>query len=262
MRRTRRRLLIALFAVALGLVALLVWAQRDNAYRVSRAQNIVRNLQRLEIDRSDLSVADAIAKEFGSAPLPEGWTEYPKEYCNSPKRDKNCWQMLVMNNSPLETLFLKYRWLPRLGLRDWFGYADVIFRDGTVSQYRYWVWYKASNGQWRAAGAGLGKMLPKYEEFQARISDSYSIERRGMTHGGKGIVLETSLTRNATENERQRASHIDFSCLAEKEGCGEICEIMPEAWLDFYERQGRLDVERLGSDYLLCSKAPKQSTGR
>ena len=254
------RLLITVLVAGLALAAVMAWAQRDNAYRLRRAQDIVRELQRLEIGKSDLSVADAIAKRFGNAPVPEGFITYPKEYCASPDRNGNCVYILSMNNSPLESLLLKYHWLPRLGAQDWTGYAEVILADETVSQYSYYVWYRASNGKRRAVGSRVSKMLPKYLPFQASMSDSYSIERIG-TGGTEGILLQSSLTPNATTNEWQRASHISFACLGEKRGCGDICEVMPEAWEDFYKKRGRADVEHFGSDYLLCSKPPDQSNG-
>jgi hypothetical protein len=70
--------------------------------------------------------------------------------------------------------------------------------------------------------------------------------------------LETALTPTAIAEERKRALHIDFSCLSQGRGCGEVCEVMPEAWKDFYEKLlGHFDAERLGPDYLLCTEPPK-----
>jgi len=73
----------------------------------------------------------------------------------------------------------------------------------------------------------------------------------------RGFGLQSSLTPAATAAERQRASHFDFACLAQRQGCGEICEVMPDAWRDFYERRGHLDVETFGSAYLFCGNPPK-----
>jgi hypothetical protein len=79
--------------------------------------------------------------------------------------------------------------------------------------------------------------LPKYQQVQARISNSYSIERIGTSETGFG--LQSSLTPAATETERWRARHFAFACLAQGRGCGETCEVMPDAWRDFYEKRGR-----------------------
>jgi hypothetical protein len=89
----------------------------------------------------------------------------------------------------------------------------------------------------------MSQALPKFEPHQARISDSYSVRRIDMRGeiGPSGFGLASALTPTATANERNRASHIDFSRLAQ--GCGEISEVMPDAWKDFYERLGHLNIE-------------------
>jgi len=40
-----------------------------------------------------------------------------------------------------------------------------------------------------------------------------------------------------------------------------MCEVMPEAWRDFYQKLGRFDVDKLGSTYLFCSGPPKRVNG-
>jgi len=47
-----------------------VYAQRDNAHRVRRAQELVNTLKRLEIGKSDYAVTDPIVARFGNAPPP------------------------------------------------------------------------------------------------------------------------------------------------------------------------------------------------
>jgi hypothetical protein len=73
----------------------------------------------------------------------------------------------------------------------------------------------------------------------------------------RAFGLETALTPTASAEEQKRALHIDFSCLSQGRGCGEVCEVMPEAWKDFYEKLGHFDAERLRPDYLLCTEPPK-----
>ena len=258
-----RRVLLILSLVGVivfaAIVATVEYERRDNAFRVKRAQEIVRELQRLEIGKSDLSVADAIVRKFGNAPLPWGWTRYPKNYCASPERDENCVYLLSMNNSPLENLLEKHPLLRRLGFHEWDGRAVILFNGGTVSHHDFIVWYRTSRGDLRGFGASEGQSLPKYEPDQARISDSYSVMRfhTGHTSPEYGLGLQATLTASASATERQRASHIDFACLAQKEGCDDVCKVMPEAWRDFYEVRGRFDVEKRGPDYFLCTESPK-----
>ena len=164
-----------------------------------------------------------------------------------------------MNNSPVESLLQKHKSLPRLGIPEWWGNAQISIVSGTVDRYSFWVWYKASNGRWRGFGADVSPDLPRFEQAQRRISDSYSVQRNEMKLDKyeRAFGLETALTPTASAEEQKRALHIDFSCLSQGRGCGEVCEVMPEAWKDFYEKLGHFDAERLRPDYLLCTEPPK-----
>ena len=250
-------LTLSILVVAIGLVVVTaaVYVRNDNAYRVRRADSLVRNLRQLAIGKSDYKVAEAIASKFGNAPPPYWTSAYPKENCAARDHLKSCAFIIAMNDSPIERLRLKYPFLLHLGIRDWWGSAVIAVTNGAVNQYSFSVWYESSNGQWRGFGTRESEDLPKYQQVQARISDSYSIERSGKSETGFG--LQSSLTPAATETEQWRASHFVFACLAQRQGCGETCEVMPEAWRDFYEKRGRFDVETSGSAFLFCSEPPK-----
>jgi hypothetical protein len=259
-----RKALLALltFTLAIGLAVVLgeVYLRRDSAYRVKRAHEVVDEIERLEIGKSDHTVADAIAANFGTAPPPY-WLKnrYNRENCAAPDHLERCTYILLMNNSPLELLLQKHQSLPRLGIPEWWGNAQIGITSGTVDRYSFWVWYKASNGHWRGVGAEVSPVLPRFEPVQALISDSYSVRRNELRFekGERALGLVSALTPTASAEERKRALHIDFSCLSQGRGCGEVCEVMPEAWKDFYEKLLRFDAERLGPDYLLCTEPPK-----
>lgn len=259
MRSSLRHLTILTVVVVVAIVAVVLYERRENAYRVRRAQEIVSELRRLEIGKSDLSVADAIVKKFGNAPLPEGWTKYTKDYCAAPDRSDDCVYMLSMNNSSYDNLYLNHDFLSRLLFHRWSGFAAILLKGGKVTDYWFIVWYRASNSRLRGFGAHESRSRLRFEPDQARISDSYSVPgfHTGHTSPEYGLGLESWVTPSANATERERAFHVDFGCLAGDQGCGEVCEIMPEAWRDFYETHGRLDVERCGSDYLLCSSSPQ-----
>ena len=121
MRKALLGLLIVVLAICLAIVAGAVYAQRDNAYRVKRAQEIVKELQRLEIGKSDYAVAAVIATKFGNAPPPEGWTHYNKENCAAPDHYEDCTYLISMNDSPMGTVWLAHQFLSRLGVREWRG---------------------------------------------------------------------------------------------------------------------------------------------
>jgi hypothetical protein len=70
MPKALRALLIVALAMGTIVVATAVYARRDNAYRVARAQQIVNKLERFEIGKSNHSFADAIVAQMKSlAPL-------------------------------------------------------------------------------------------------------------------------------------------------------------------------------------------------
>jgi len=248
------------FALAIGLAVVLggVYLRRDNAYRVQRAQEVVGEIERLEIGKSDHTVADAIAAKFGVAPPPY-WlrNRYNRENCAAPDHLEHCTYILLMNNSPVEKLLQKHESMQRLGIPEWWGNAQIGIVSGTVVRYSFWVWYRASNGRWHGIGADVSPDLPRFEPAQARISDSYSVRRNEMKLVKGAFGLEAALTPTASAEERKRALHIDFSCLSQSRGCGEVCEVMPEARKDFYEKLGRFDAELLGPDYLLCTEPSK-----
>jgi|SRR5271157_4890365 len=255
MRKTLLTLLIVSVAIGVGVVSWASYAQHDDAYRVNRAQKLVREIQQLAIGKSDYHAAEAIAGEFGNAPPPDG-RDYYRENCAAREHIEECTFLISMNDSPVERVLLRHPPLQHLGFSDWWGYAQIHISNGKIIHHSFWVWYKASNGRWRGFAWRESQALPKYQPVEARISDSYSIQRNDLTNEN-GFGLQSSLTPRATAAERQRASRFDFACLAQKQGCGEICEVMPDAWRDFYETRGHLDVERLGSAYLFCSEPPK-----
>lgn len=260
MRKALLALLTLTLAIGLAIVLGGVYLRRDSVYRVKRAQEVVDEIERLEIGKSDHTVADAVAAKFGIAPPPY-WlrNRYNRENCAAPDHLERCAYILLMNNSPVELLLQKHQSMPRLGIPEWSGNTQISIVSGTVDRYSFWVWYRASNGRWRGFGAEVSPALPRFEPAQAHISDSYSVRRIQMKLGKyeSAFGLETALTPTASAEERKRALHIDFSCLSQGRGCGEVCEVMPDAWKDFYEKLGHFDAERLGPDYLLCTEPPK-----
>ncbi len=223
-------LVLLTFTLSIGLAVVLggLYLRRDNAYRVKRALEVVDEIERLEIGKADHTVADAIVAKLGIAPPPYWLRDrYNRENCAAPDHLERCTYILLMNNSPVELLLLKHQSMPRLGIPEF--------------------------------GADVSTALPRFEPAEVHISDSYSVRRIEMKFGKyeSAFGLATALTPTASTEERKRALHIDFSCLSQGRGCGEVCEVMPEAWKAFYEKLGHFDAERLGPDYLLCTESPK-----
>jgi hypothetical protein len=253
MRKASLILSFLLITIVLVGIAGAAYAQHDNTVRVERAQALVRDLQQIAIGKSDYQVAEAIAKKYGNAPPPYWTRVYPKEDCAA-GHFEGCGYTIEMNDSPLYRWVLKDPSLRYLGVREWWGNALIQVSNGIVKQYAFWVWYRASNGQWRGFGEQESNALPKYEPFQDRISDSYSVllEPLDITQYESGFGLRSSLTPAASAAERQRALHLDLACLDKKESCGDLHQVMPDAWQDFCARWGHLDVERHGHSYPVC----------
>ena len=107
---------LSILVVAIGLVVVAgaVYAGHDNAYRVQRADSLVRNLRQLTIGRSDYKVAEAIATKFGNAPPPYWTNAYPKENCAANDHFESCAFIIAMNDSPIESLWLNIPLYPIL----------------------------------------------------------------------------------------------------------------------------------------------------
>ena len=110
---------------------------------------------------------DAIAAKFGIAPPPY-WliNRYAREDCAAPDHLERCTYILLMNNSPVELLLLKHQSMPRLGIPEWWGNAQMSIVSGTVDRYSFWVWYRASNGRWRGLGANVSPALPRFDQHK------------------------------------------------------------------------------------------------
>jgi len=255
----RRLLLLSALIIGVagaGLVGGAAFIRRQNARAVARAEILAADLQQLRVGASDYRVAQSIATKFGSVPYEN---HYGTRDCRASYFER-CAYMIACDNTRIHRLLFKHPFLRRLGFRDWGGTALIYVENGIVQEYSFWVTYQASNGQWRGFGAEEGKTLPENRAVQARISSSYSIQRNDVVMGDRandlGFQLESSLTPAATITEQQRAWHFEFNCLSRRNGCGEICEVMPDAWQDFYDKRGRFDVEKYGSAYLFCAKSP------
>jgi hypothetical protein len=257
MRRILLFLVLIIGAASIGLVGGAAFLSRQNTNATARAEMLAADLQQLKIGISDYRVAQSIATNFGSVP-------YQNHYGTRDCKDgyfERCAYMIACDDTPLHRLLSRHPFLRRrLGFRDWGGTALIYVENGTVQEYSFFVTYRTSGRQWRGFGAEEGKTLPEYPAVQARMSDSYSVERNDVVMDDRpndlGFQLESSLTPAATTTEQRRAWHFEFSCLSRRHGCGEICEVMPDAWQDFYSKRDHFDVEKYGSAYLFCSKRP------
>jgi hypothetical protein len=255
----RKLLLIiaTVVAIAAGVSGVIAAAyfRHHNADQITRAKALAADLQKLTVGTSDYKAAKAIATKFGTVPYENDWG---MRDCADGYYER-CTYMIPLNNGPMHKLLLKRPFLSHLGLGDWSGTAHIYIKNGTISEYSLGIIYRASNGQLRGFGAEEGISLPENRAVQARISDAYSVERNDIMAGEPrdvGFELAASLTPTASAAERKRAWNLNFACLAQNQGCVEICDVNPDAWRDFYIGRGHFDVEKYGPAYLFCKKPP------
>jgi hypothetical protein len=215
---------------------------------------LASDLQKLAVGASDYNAARVIATRYGTAQYQNDWATMD---CADGYSER-CAYMIPLHNRTLYRLRMKYPLFKHISSTEWSGVAFIGIEKGTVEEYSFWITYRASNGQLRGFGAEEVSALPNDRSVQARISQSYSVERNDIRNGDAprdlGFQLEASLTPAASTVERKHAWNLNFACLPR--GCGDICEVMPDAWRDFYLARGHFDVEKYGAAYMFCGRPP------
>lgn len=249
-------LVIVVLVLAVGICAVIgaAYILHQNRQAVTRARMLASDLQKLTVGTSDYKAAQVIATKYGTAPHRNDWETMD---C-ADGYFEHCAYMIPLYNRSLYGLSSKYPLLSHLLHGEWGGTATIGIANGTVAEYSFWVTYRASSGQLRGFGAEETSTLPSDRAVQAKLSDTYSVERNDIRNGDAprdlGFQLEASLTPAANATERKRAWNLNFACLAH--GCGEICEVMPDAWRDFYLARGHFEVEKYGAAYMFCRRPP------
>lgn len=244
----RRALLIGFGVTVLVCSAAWGYLLHQNQRAVARAQRLSVSIQKLKVGSSDYHAAQAITAEFGT--VPPGNPDYMLD-CGDGYFE-HCMYYIPVNKGWFR-LLVKHPMLTHFGLRNWNGWAHIEILRGVVVEYSFSIEYMSKKGAWRGFGAEELGEIPTDRAVQAVISTTYSIERNDLMGYRSGFELESSLTPAAKPDERKRAWHFEFRCLAERDGCGEICEVMPDAWQDFFRVRGHFDVEKYGEAYRFCT---------
>jgi hypothetical protein len=244
----RRSILVGLGALLVVSAAGWGYLRYQNQLSVSRAERLSASIQKLKVGSSDYHAAQAIAAEFGTVPPrnPDAMLDCGDGY------SEHCMYYISVNKGWFP-LLVKHPMLAHFGLRNWSGWADIEILRGVVVEYSLSIEYMSKKGAWRGFGAEELGEVPTDRAVQAVISTTYSIERNDLMGYRSGFELDSSVTPAAKSDERKRAWHFEFRCLAERDGCGEICEVMPDAWQDFFRVRGHFDVEKYGEAYRFCT---------
>jgi hypothetical protein len=232
-------------AVALGATLNLACREHSPLTGLQRVQALLTDLRALNVGKSNFKEAQQVALKYDTVPYEN---HYGVRDCADGYFERCAYMIAVANNGTSAH---------RKVNDPWHATVLIFINKGIVEEYSFSAVYQTAVGKWRGFGAEMGMILPESRAVQAKISSSYSVQRNDIVIGNPrdtGFELQSSLTPNATPAERERAWKFNLSCLAEGKNCGEICEVMPDAWHDFYEKRGKFDVEKYGSAYLFCDK--------
>jgi hypothetical protein len=255
--RTKLLRIAAVFLVfVVALTAGAYWyLHRAALHELARIGRLSESVKSLKVGESNYQDARAIAEQFGTTKYNNDWGTGD---CNDGYFERCAYQISLRAPS-MGRILRRFPWALRIGLGAWSGTAHIFIKDGKVDEYYFSVVFQTSDRQWRVFGTEEFKQLST-GAVSARISDSYMVSRHDIAisepSSGMGYSLDSTLAPQATKSERQRAWHYDFSCLARANGRSEICDVMPDAWRDFYVTRGRFDVRKYGTRYAFCTKNP------
>jgi hypothetical protein len=243
-------LLLTAVTAAAGLWYLRRLSQRE----LVRTERLATELKSLRIGQSTYHEARAIAERYGTVHYEN---ELTVRDCAAGYFER-CDYHIRLRSPSMNRVFHRLPFAQRLGIGNWLGSAHIFIDQGKVVEHSFSLLFKTSDGEWRGSGTEESKSLPE-RAVAARLSDSYLVSRNDVvmyqSPGGLGYSLDSTLTPQANESERARAWHYDFSCLEQTSGCNEICNVLPDAWRDFYSLRGRFDVQKFGSRYAFCTKS-------
>jgi hypothetical protein len=248
-------ILTALLVVLAALVMGGAWyLNRNSARQLSRLERLSLDLQTLKLGSSTYQEAQVIAERYGTNKYTNDWGTYD---CADGYFERCAYgfsiQPLAMRRALVDTKMLRH-----VVYGPWGGNATIFIKDGKVEEYEFSILFKTSDDQWRGASTETYHSLDEQRAVLANITSSYHVSRNDIImtgfSSGRGYSLESMVTSQSTELEWKRAWHYEFSCLAQSAGCGEICDVIPDAWKDFYVNRGHFDVEKFGSRYAFCTK--------
>jgi hypothetical protein len=242
-----RRTAYSLLVLALVFFSGVWYLKKESSQQVRKLADLSRDMQSLGVGTSTYQQAKAIADKYGTVRSDNhfGVGDCADGYFTL------CGYYIPIESPVMSKMWRRFPLASWFGLRPWTGYAYIAIEEGKVAEYIFSVIFKPSHGRWIGFGAEEVTSLPE-TPVQALVSSTYLVSRNENARDGFG--LDSSLTPQASPSERQRAWNFKFQCL-ENNACDEICDVMPEAWEDFYTRRGKLDVREYGDKYLFCKHA-------
>jgi hypothetical protein len=214
--RSRRVFLGLSAALAFLVVAALSGLYAVNRYTLRRADSLIRDVQKIDLNRSTAEDVQRILAQSGRVV-----NHSEAKLCSADDDEYSA----RVSNPMLNWLGERNSVLRPFGNRFWTVTAGVVVDHGracAISVYIYAV---------RERETISGHV--SYElDFSSPAStpDPYRVSIRKYK-GDDWLTVE--LTTNATSLQRQNAFDVDLGCLQRFGGCLSACELLPFAWTDY-----------------------------
>ena len=209
-----------------------------------RAEALLRDARTLELGKSTEADVRRILARYGAS---EG---HASGYCDPLHEESH---MVDISNSDLNLMGGKSRALRPFGNRFWHVSVFFVTSRGYVCGVLYRIRAALPDGLWEVA---VDVHYLQSSSNLSYIEEPYVLENNPY----KNLLwTETTVTNQATEEERKHAFDFDLSCLTSHAGCRARCEIVPAAWID-YQIRARQKGRSIGPEAFLADRMCKKAT--
>ena len=240
-------LLVGLAAVVV--LALSVAEVSARIYR-RRAERLLHDLRQLHVGKSTFEDARAVILAHGGGAEADERSGCSPAHCKFEVELRHDLPLIrlwgrFLGNMSYQTTFRIVHVFPSLGLQDWWTGAIVTVDGGIVNDVWYHVGVRSSGVCVSGCDWVLGRSIRDYKVLPAYLRErmgqrSYSVTHLVITTFGGGEGIDSTLTPQATVEERKRAYDFDFDCLTRLGGCTSLCQFAPSAFADLVKETHHL----------------------
>lgn len=226
LKRKWQVLLVSPIALVVGFYFFLLGA---NYYYATRAENLLREIRALKLDRSSVAELKRLGSKHGFR-----YDESPGDKCV----DTSCLNMVFTNNRWMHSILRPLALTKlgeRLGFRSWFAAGDIEIQKGQVIGKVYGIqFYAGSDYPTIEVAAWEEKSLRR------NLCTYYPLKRHpGYAFGNASNIRSFSAetSEDAEPRNIDHAFQFNLTCLTTRRPCDKFSELMPAAWAD-YEDDG------------------------
>jgi hypothetical protein len=187
-------------------------------HRRERLEVLVQSIKTLQVGVTTDEEVRALSERYGGRFAPEGTFTEPRTSTYS-----------LGFSSPYLQGADGLHTLP--GRRLWIADVELVIRDRRLVRTNIRFMVMRSDGYVLMSGVDVAQRGPSYPAEWA----SYEVFEPHVT-GNLNEGLKVLLSPEATTAERDKAFHINFSCLTALRECRHPCDVLPEAWHDLRAR--------------------------